>query len=98
MRGTRGVVRAAGFVVPVWALISGVTFISAAARAETSPCGPSFSETGPDAEAYGAAQDYPVGTRFNFRRQSRLVGSYSHYDQIFPTKTIAAPSASSELQ
>lgn len=56
---------------------------------------PVFSDTGPDAASYGAAEGYPIAlpdTRIN---QRTIVGSYSHFDQIRPSRAIpAAPQPS----
>ncbi len=43
---------------------------------------PVFSDTGPDAAAYGAAENYPVGTPGHTRDQRVLVGSFSHFDEV----------------
>lgn len=57
-----------------------------------------FSPTGPDADAYGAADGYPVGAKENLRSQRTLVGAYSHFDQIRPARTIPAPAMPSKLE
>jgi CubicO group peptidase (beta-lactamase class C family) len=89
----------AGFcTIGVAVLVAGIVVGPVRAFAEEPSCGPSFSDTGPDADAYGVAQDYPIGTRFDYQRQSRLVGSYSHFDQIFPTRPVTAPAEPSELK
>lgn len=49
---------------------------------------PVFSSTGPDAAAYGKAQGYPVGG-VSPPTQQRMVGSYSHYDRIWPFHRVA---------
>jgi CubicO group peptidase (beta-lactamase class C family) len=49
---------------------------------------PVFSDTGPDAAAYGAAQNYPIGGR-TAPTQAQMVGNYSHYDRIWPSHLIA---------
>jgi hypothetical protein len=36
--------------------------------------GPVFSESGPDADLYGAAEGYPVGTRGTATQLDKLVG------------------------
>lgn len=56
------------------------------ARAQT------FSDTGPDAEEYGAAAGYPVPPRVtaaNVRDLRYLVGRHSHSDQIARTRRVA---------
>ncbi len=47
---------------------------------------PVFSDSGPDADAYGRAAGYPVGTRFSFTEQEFLVGAFSHFDELFPVR------------
>jgi hypothetical protein len=50
--------------------------------------GPVFSTTGPDAEAYGAAAGFPVGTRQTGGQLQTLVGSYSHFDEVVPSRPV----------
>jgi CubicO group peptidase (beta-lactamase class C family) len=49
---------------------------------------PVFSDTGPDAAAFGAAEGYPVGTRQTLNLQRNMVGTYSHYDQVLPARVV----------
>jgi CubicO group peptidase (beta-lactamase class C family) len=49
---------------------------------------PVFSDTGPDPAAYGAANGFPVGTRKTTDQLGNLVGVYSHFDQIFPSRPV----------
>jgi len=49
---------------------------------------PVFSDAGPDAAAYGAAQGYPIGGR-SAPAQAEMVGTYSHYDRIWPFHRVA---------
>ena len=44
----------------------------------------------PDEEALGKAEDYPVCPRSPQWETRCLVGSMSHYDQVFPARTVAA--------
>jgi CubicO group peptidase (beta-lactamase class C family) len=72
-------------------LALGVLLMGLAACATGS--GPRFSATGPDAEEYGAREGYPVRIIY---RPRFLVGAFSHYDQLFDSRTIrraAVPSA-----
>ena len=48
-----------------------------------------FSETGPDAAAYGAEENYPLGTRATLNVQRYIVGAYSHYDELLPARVVA---------
>ena len=58
------------------------------------PLGPRFREGGPDAAKYGQAEHYPIGPK-DFandpEHQKHVVGADSHFDQIFPTHTVARP-------
>ena len=62
--------------------------LSDAARAR--PAESVFSDTGPDAAAYGAAQGYPVPEPPAVRtpRQEEMVGWYSHYDRFRTMRTV----------
>ena len=50
--------------------------------------GPVFSDSGPDAAAYGAAAGFPVGTRMTASQPGNLVGTYSHFDQLIPSRAV----------
>jgi CubicO group peptidase (beta-lactamase class C family) len=58
-----------------------------------SPCwadsGPVFSDSGPDAEAYGASAGYPPGPRIAPVPQSIMVGHYSHFAEKYPARAAA---------
>jgi len=47
-----------------------------------------FSDTGPDAAAYGAAAGFPVGTRATASQLENLVGTFSHFDEMFSSRPI----------
>lgn len=49
-------------------------------------------QSGPDADAYGSAEQYPVGTAQTFFQQKYMVGSFSHFDSIFRSDRIAPAS------
>jgi CubicO group peptidase (beta-lactamase class C family) len=55
---------------------------------------PVFSPSGPNAELYGAADGFPVPSRLLARRQGNpfepkyRVGAFSHFDELFPTRSI----------
>lgn len=53
---------------------------------------------GPDAAAYGQALGYPVALRGQANTQRFMVGSYSHFDAIYPSRTIAKPPVPSPLR
>jgi CubicO group peptidase (beta-lactamase class C family) len=62
--------------------------------------GPVFSDTGPEAEAYGASKGYPVPS-FEYppgSRQDFMVGTYSHFDKLHPMRTVPKPAAPSVLK
>src|SRR5215471_18169194 len=56
--------------------------------------GPSFSETGPNAELYGAKEGYPLPNIMDARRQGDpwepkyRVGAFTHIDQIYLTRLV----------
>jgi CubicO group peptidase (beta-lactamase class C family) len=60
-------------------------------------CGPSFNPRGPDAEAYGAAQDYPLARIALARTQPYMVGSFSHFDRLRPGPTVSTSATPSSL-
>lgn len=62
--------------------------------------GPVFSDTGPDAEAYGASKGYPVPSveyppGFG---QEFMVGTYSNFDKVHPMRTVPKPATPSILK
>jgi CubicO group peptidase (beta-lactamase class C family) len=50
---------------------------------------PVFSATGPDAAFYGAAAGYPLGTRESGGEPQHLVATYSHFDELVPSRRVA---------
>ena len=79
----------------VWALALLVYVVACASPATTRDTPvvggeppPRFAARGPDAEAFGASMDYPVGTRATFWRTRWSVGSFSHLDEIFRGRLI----------
>src|SRR5256885_1917781 len=65
-----------------------------------SASGPVFSDTGPEAEAYGASKGYPVPP-FEYPpgvRQDFMVGTYSHFDKVHPMRTVQKPATPSVLK
>ena len=49
---------------------------------------PMFSAEGPDAESYGAAEHFPVGAGATAFEKKYMVGSFSHFENLFPTHTV----------
>ena len=90
--GFRGA--AIGLLLPLYLAIAGLTPSAHAqgiAGAETNGApspGPVFSDTGPYAAAYGAAAGFPVGTRANASQLEHLVGTYSHFGEMFPSRQV----------
>jgi CubicO group peptidase (beta-lactamase class C family) len=58
---------------------------------ETEP-GPVFSDSGPDAAAYGADAGFPVGTRATASERGNLVGTYSHFGELFSSRVVGRAS------
>jgi CubicO group peptidase (beta-lactamase class C family) len=56
--------------------------------------GPSFFADGPDAELYGAGENYPIKDWWRIYQPGNpaspkyRVGAFSHYDEIFPTRHV----------
>ena len=62
--------------------------------------GPVFSDTGPDAEAYGASKGYP-GPPYEYppgSRQDFLIGTHSHFDKLHAMRTVQKPGTPSVLK
>jgi CubicO group peptidase (beta-lactamase class C family) len=59
--------------------------------------GPAFSATGPDADRYGAAQQYPVGG-VSMPDQAHMIGFYSHLDRILPFHRVSRAATPSPLR
>jgi CubicO group peptidase (beta-lactamase class C family) len=80
----------------IWALgLCGPLILGAAStRAGSDPAdaapGPVFSDTGPEAAIYGAAQGYRIGLRETALAGQviNLVGTYSHFDEMFPSHRV----------
>lgn len=49
---------------------------------------PHSAASGPNAQAYGEAQGFPVGNVHTWSQTSYVVGSYSHFDAIFPARGV----------
>jgi len=80
-RFDQGVCVLAAAVIACWAF-------PAASQTTASP-GPVFSDTGPDAESYGAAAGFPTGTRQTANQPEHLVGNYSRFDQLVRARKLA---------
>ena len=57
-----------------------------AAKAE--PATPVFSDTGPNADDYGASEGYPVGNATVTGQMRYFVGTYSHFDQVVLARVV----------
>lgn len=83
-----------GAMAFLWVLlVSG----GAASDAKGADCGPAFSMSGPDAEAYGAGQNYPLGTIADRTRQDRMVATFSNFDKLLPAHAVMPPDRPSPL-
>jgi CubicO group peptidase (beta-lactamase class C family) len=84
------ILAAAGWTLPALALDAP----SAAGNGGGAAPGPVFSGSGPDAADYGAAQGFPLGTQATAAQVEHLVGTYSHFGELFssrPVKRAATP-------
>lgn len=59
---------------------------------------PLFSDDGPDADAYGRAAGYPIGKPASGRAMGTLVGRFSHFDRLYPARSIAPAATPSPLR
>ena len=59
---------------------------------------PVFSDTGPDAAAFGADAGYPIGTRGTLNEQKNMVGEYSHYDELLPARLVTRAATPSTFE
>src|SRR5215207_5864065 len=73
--------------------------LALAAGASPAAASPTFRSDGPNAEAYGAAEGYPVGRATAGRFPQRfMVGSFSHYDTLLRTREVRRGGPVSELR
>jgi CubicO group peptidase (beta-lactamase class C family) len=73
----------------------------AVAQASVAPskAEPQFRPDGHNAEAYGSNEGYPRCAGLAFIREERCrVGAFSHFDTLFPARTIAAAKTASPLR
>src|SRR5215831_4438747 len=73
------------------------TSIAQAPALQSAAAGPRFAPSGPDADEFGASQGYPVGDRNTFFSVPFLVGSQSHQDEIFPSRSVRRAATASSL-
>lgn len=82
-------------MIRLFTMLTCLLAFAATAQTAAAQALPVFSDTGPNAASYGAAEGYPLavpGTRVD---QHTIVGSYSHFDQIRTSRAIpAAPKPS----
>jgi CubicO group peptidase (beta-lactamase class C family) len=52
---------------------------------------PVFSAGGPDAEGYGAAEHFPIGSAATAFEKKYMVGTFSHFDTLYPTHAVLPP-------
>jgi CubicO group peptidase (beta-lactamase class C family) len=60
-----------------------------AAESPAKPAAPVFSDTGPNAGDYGAADGYPAGNGTVTGEMRYLVYTYSHFDQVVSARVVA---------
>jgi CubicO group peptidase (beta-lactamase class C family) len=73
---------------PVFALAVAGTFMLAPVAMAGEGAAPVFSDTGPEADLYGAQQGYPVGRPSATTAPLYLVGTYSHFDQVTAVRVV----------
>ena len=74
----------------------GISTAQEAAKLPTSE--PVLSNTGHNADAYGADQGYPLGTLATGAEMRHLVATYSHFDELTPARVIARATAAWSFQ
>jgi hypothetical protein len=74
-----------------------LAFTLAAWPVQAADCMPEFRAGGPDADAYGARRNYPVGTIVQRAEQRFIVGSSVSFDKLRPGPTVTAPPNPSPL-
>src|SRR5215470_3908384 len=98
---TTGYVRIAALSIALIACGSGCagdkSAIAQAPSRQSTAAGPRFDQSGPDADEFGAREGYPVGDRNTFFRVPFLVGSQSHQDEIFPSRSVKRAATASPL-
>jgi hypothetical protein len=90
-----GVVRVSIIAMIVLATL-GITSTQEAAKLPAG--GPVVSNTGHDADAYGADEGYPLGTLATGTEMRHLVATYSQFDELTPARIVARAAAASSFQ
>ena len=87
MKGRALLIGALGLCGP---LIFGAVTTSAGGDPAVAAPGPVFSDTGPEAAIYGAAEGYRAGIRETALADQvfYLVGTYSHFDELYPSRRV----------
>ncbi|MBN9563786.1 MAG: serine hydrolase [Alphaproteobacteria bacterium] len=93
--GLAGLLNAAGKVAAILLVLGGFALAPIAAWAQA---GPVFSDTGPNADAYGAAEDYPIPPKGKPATAVTKIGWNSHYDQLTPVRRVAKSETPSPLK
>ena len=100
LNAQRGYFRVAALSLTLAACASGCASDKAPLAQAPPPslaAGPRFDQSGPDADEFGARGGYPVGDRTTFFRVPFLVGSQSHQDEIFPSRSVRRAATASPL-
>jgi hypothetical protein len=89
--------RAIAFAIVATALLA-ATPCAHAQAVQASGAGPRFRADGPEADAYGRNEGYPACSGLTDIRDLRCrVGAFSHFDQLFPARTVAASGSPAAL-
>src|SRR5215510_9291227 len=79
-------------------LLLGVNPVAAQTAAAPPSAGPHFRADGPNADEFGRNEGYPSCKGLAYIQETRCrVGALSHYDALFPARTIVAPKQASQL-
>src|SRR3954465_6377552 len=68
-----------------------IALVSLLSWASQNPNLTQYSHSGPRSMAYGEQRGFPVGDSHTWSEFPYLVGSYSHFDAIFPARGVPHP-------
>jgi hypothetical protein len=92
------VARAAVLAIVLGALSSAFWPATAQTAAGLGDGGPRFRADGPEAESFGRNEGYPPCQGLAYVREQRCrVGAFSHFDVLFPSRTVKASGAPARL-
>jgi CubicO group peptidase (beta-lactamase class C family) len=80
-------------------VVGAAAFLALISAVHAHPAVPVFSDTGPEAEAYGAAEGYPVPSAGSpTPAQNNIVGLFSHFDRVTAMRAVPRSNPPSTLK